>query len=95
LFVAPYFDKLFPMTRAPNPEILVTDLEDELVLLNPRTQAMFTLNGTGRVVWQHLGKLPAEEIAAKIVEQFEIDLSTAQQDTDNLLETLAAAGLLT
>jgi hypothetical protein len=82
------------MTPSPNPEILVTDLDDELVLLNPRTQAMFTLNGTGRVVWQNLGKASPEEIAEKIVEQFEIDLATAQQDTENLLETLKAAGLL-
>lgn len=82
------------MTRAPNPEILVTDLDNELVLLNPRTQAMFTLNGTGRIVWQNLGKHSAEEIAQKIVEQFEVDLQTAQQDTVSLLETLANAGLL-
>ncbi|MFN3265454.1 MAG: PqqD family protein [Deinococcales bacterium] len=82
------------MTRAPNPEILVTDLDNELVLLNPRTQAMFTLNGTGRIVWQNLGKYSATEIAEKIVERFEIDLPTALKDTENLLETLANAGLL-
>jgi Coenzyme PQQ synthesis protein D (PqqD) len=82
------------MTPSPNPEILVTDLEDELVLLNPRTQAMFTLNGTGRVVWQNLGKVSPEAIAEKITEAFEVDLETAQKDTDALLETLKAAGLL-
>jgi Coenzyme PQQ synthesis protein D (PqqD) len=82
------------MTPSPNPEILVTDLEDELVLLNPRTQAMFTLNGTGRMVWQNLGKVSPEAIAEKITEAFEVDLETAQKDTDALLETLKAAGLL-
>ncbi len=82
------------MTKSPNPEIIVTELEDELVLLNPRTQAMFTLNGTGKIIWQNLGKHSAEEIAVKITDAFEIDLETAASDTKNLLETLEAAGLL-
>jgi Coenzyme PQQ synthesis protein D (PqqD) len=82
------------MTKSPNPEIIVTELDDELVLLNPRTQAMFTLNGTGKLIWQHLGKNTAEEIALKITESFEIDLETAQKDTTALLESLETSGLL-
>jgi hypothetical protein len=82
------------MTKSPNPEIIVTELDDELVLLNPRTQAMFTLNGTGKVIWQHLGKNTAEEIAVKITETFEIDVTTAQNDTSALLESLEKSGLL-
>ncbi len=83
------------MTKSPNPEIIVTELDDELVLLNPRTQAMFTLNGTGKLIWQHLGKNTAEEIAVKITETFEIDLETATADTTALLESLEKSGLLT
>ena len=82
------------MTKSPNPEIIVTELEDELVLLNPRTQSMFTLNGTGKVIWQHLGTHTSEEIAIKITEAFEIDLTTAQKDTSDLLESLEKSGLL-
>jgi hypothetical protein len=82
------------MTKSPNSEIIVTELDDELVLLNPRTQAMFTLNGTGKVIWQHLGQNTAEEIAVKITEVFEIDLGTAQKDTADLLESLEKSGLL-
>ncbi len=82
------------MTKSPNPEIIVTELDDELVLLNPRTQAMFTLNGTGKIIWQHLGTHTAEEIALKITETFEIDLATAKKDTFDLLESLEKSGLL-
>ena len=82
------------MTKSPNPEIIVTELDDELVLLNPRTQAMFTLNGTGKIIWQHLGMQTAEEIALKITETFEIDLETATADTNALLESLEKSGLL-
>jgi hypothetical protein len=82
------------MTKSPNPEIIVTELDDELVLLNPRTQAMFTLNGTGKIIWQSLGQHTNEEIAVKITEVFEIDLGTAQKDTSDLLESLEKSGLL-
>jgi hypothetical protein len=82
------------MTKSPNPEIIVTELDDELVLLNPRTQAMFTLNGTGKLIWQHLGKNTAEEIAVKITETFEVDFTTATTDTNALLESLEKSGLL-
>ena len=34
------------------PGVIETDLEDELVLLDPKTQGMFSLNATGRVVAQ-------------------------------------------
>ncbi len=64
------------------------------MLLNPRTQAMFTLNGTGKLIWQSLGKNTPEEIAVKITQAFEIDLITAQKDTTDLLETLEKSGLL-
>jgi hypothetical protein len=82
------------MTKSPNPEVIVTELDDELVLLNPRTQAMFTLNGTGKIIWQNLGQHNADEIAVKITEAFEIDLETAEKDVTALLETLQTAGLL-
>ncbi len=82
------------MTKSPNPEIIVTELDDELVLLNPRTQAMFTLNGTGKMIWQNLGQHNAEEIAIKITGAFEIDSETAQKDVMALLETLEASGLI-
>lgn len=82
------------MTKSPNPEIIVTDLDNELVLLNPRTQAMFTLNGTGKLVWQHLGKAGIAEVAEKMVEEFEIDFETALKDTTDLLGHLEKSGLL-
>jgi hypothetical protein len=82
------------MTKSPNPEIIVTELDDELVLLNPRTQAMFTLNGSGKIIWQNLGQHNTDEIAIKITEAFEIDLETAKKDVTVLLETLKTAGLL-
>jgi Coenzyme PQQ synthesis protein D (PqqD) len=77
-----------------HPDVIVTDLEDESVLLNPRTQAMFTLNATGRVVWNHLETKDLDAIAAELEAQFEVDFETAKSDAAQLLETLTKAGLV-
>jgi Coenzyme PQQ synthesis protein D (PqqD) len=77
-----------------HPDVIVTDLEDESVLLNPRTQAMFTLNATGRVVWNSLETKDLEAIAAELEAQFEVDFDTAKTDAAELLDALQKAGLI-
>jgi hypothetical protein len=77
-----------------HPDVIVTDLEDESVLLNPRTQAMFTLNATGRVVWNNLETKDIDGIAAELESQFEVDFETAKTDASQLLEELTKAGLV-
>lgn len=41
----------------PNPDVLPTDLGDELVLMDSASSVMFSLNAAGRLLWQ---ALPAE-----------------------------------
>jgi predicted deacylase len=77
-----------------HPDVIVTDLEDESVLLNPRTQAMFTLNATGRVVWNNLETKDLDGIAFELESQFEVDADTAKIDAAQLLEALQKAGLV-
>jgi Coenzyme PQQ synthesis protein D (PqqD) len=77
-----------------HPDVIVTDLEDESVLLNPRTQAMFTLNATGRVVWNELEAKDLDAIAAELEAQFEVDFDTAKTDAAELLDALQKAGLI-
>ena len=77
-----------------NPDVIATELEGELVLLNPRTQAMFSLNATGKLIWEYLGDSSAEQHAARLAERFEVDLETAQRDVDALTARLETAGLI-
>jgi hypothetical protein len=37
-----------------NPDVLVTDLDGELVLMHPARSEMFSLNASGRLIWQAL-----------------------------------------
>jgi sensor domain CHASE-containing protein len=77
------------------PGIIETDLDDELVLLDPKTQGMFSLNATGRVIWHGLKNTESlEAIAQKLEQQFTVNLEQARQDAQALITELEKAGLI-
>ena len=76
-------------------DIIATDLDDEVVLLNPTTRAVFTLNPTGRAVWHRLASAASlDELVAVLVAEFAVDEATAARDVRVLLDDFAAAGLV-
>ncbi len=78
-----------------NPDILVTDLDSELVLLHPKTRALFTLNETGRAIWDLLAtETELDRAAAALTATFEVDDDTARAHALQLLSELADAGLI-
>lgn len=77
----------------PKQDILVTDLDDELVLLNPETQDIFTLNASGRLLWLAL-PAPLETLADVLVQEYGLDSATARTDAGDILHELVQAGLL-
>lgn len=74
-------------------EMLVTDLEDELVLMHAGRSEMFSLNDSGRLVWQ---ALPASEetLATLLAETYGIEVSQARSDVLALLADLSARALV-
>jgi hypothetical protein len=68
---APSFN--VPSYRA-NPAVVETDLPEELILLDPATREMFSLNATGRIVWRALaerGETDGRALAiARITKEF-------------------------
>ena len=77
------------------PGVIETDLGDELVLLDPKTQGMFSLNNTGRVVWQGLKNTETlEVISLKLEQQFTVTLEQATLDAQALMSELEKAGLI-
>ncbi|MDO4264634.1 MAG: PqqD family protein [Deinococcus sp.] len=76
----------------PHPDVLPTDLGQELVLMEPVRSVMFSLNAAGRLLWN---ALPAEEAAlvALLQQTYDLDLETAQRDVRDLLSGLAQRGL--
>lgn len=69
--------------------IVVTDLDDEVVLLNPSNQQMFTLNDTGREVWLNLEQYPSvTALAEHITSLYEVEQAVAEQDVQAILTHL-------
>jgi Coenzyme PQQ synthesis protein D (PqqD) len=77
-----------------SPDIVATDLGNEVVLLNTRTQSMFTLNATGRLVWYAIEEHDLEEIAAQLEAAFEVERDEAKKDASALIAELRTAGLV-
>ena len=77
-----------------NPDVIATDLGDELVLLHRATRAVFTLNGTGREVWRRLEDPCTIDAAVEAVTAaFTVDEATARADVTKLVDELVAADL--
>lgn len=78
----------------PNIDVIATDLDNELVILNPATRALFTLNETGRVVWTGLVEdMSFDVIVANVVSEFAVDAEQARADITRLIDDLIAADL--
>jgi hypothetical protein len=75
------------------PGLSETDLERELVLLDPETRLMFSLNETGRAVWRALGE-SEDELARRLSGRFATAFEAAREDVRRLLDDLARAGLI-
>lgn len=79
-----------PLKR--NPEIMVTRMEDEIVLLDPATREIFTLNPTGVIVWDHI-EAGTDEIVGRVCEEFDVDPAVAKRDVNELVKELQSRGL--
>ena len=77
------------------PGLVTTDLESELILLDPDSQQMYSLNPTGRLIWQKLDGHTIEKLADAVSREFAVDPKTALTDTTALLADLLQTGLIT
>lgn len=76
-------------------DVIATDLDDEVVLLEPATGALFSLNEVGRVIWNELATASSTAaIAVTVTGAFEIDEATAEADVNRLVAELVEVGLV-
>ncbi|WP_425147140.1 PqqD family peptide modification chaperone [Deinococcus sp.] len=77
---------------ARSPDALVTDLGDELVILNAQSGEMYNLNASGRAAWQAL-PTSLDGVAAALV-ALGAAPEAAQADARAWLTQLEAEGLV-
>jgi len=78
-----------------NPALAWREIDDETVIISPGESVMHELNDTGSFVWRNIdGHRTAEDLAALLVEQYDVARETALADTLALLEELSTRKLL-
>lgn len=77
----------------PDAEVLTTDLGDELVLMEPVRSVMFSLNESGRLLWQ---TLPADEtrLTEVLRDAYGLDAEQARRDVQVWLRDLSERALI-
>ncbi len=78
----------------PRDDVTVTDLGDQLVLLDARNQEMYALDDVGRFIWKALPGGTLAAVAEALAERYAITPGTAKRDLYDLVTELADAGLL-
>jgi hypothetical protein len=78
---------------SPNPAVLVTDLADELVLMHPLRSEMFSLNASGRLIWQNLPN-STQVLSQLLAQTYTIDIKQAQGDVNIVLKALEERDLV-
>ncbi len=71
------------------------ELHAETVILDFNKGAYFGLDEIGTLIWQQLQQpLTVEAVCDAVVEQYDVDRTTGEQDVIRLLEMLQAEGLI-
>lgn len=77
-----------------NPEFIARDIAGELVLVPVGTAAknyggLVTCNEVGAFIWKKLeGGMTMDELVSAILDEFEIDETTAKSDAEEFVEKL-------
>lgn len=79
----------------PAPAVLATELDGELVLLDPRTDRLHLLDQLATLIWNVFdGEVTVDELTADLADAFETPAATVRDDLDGLVRSLRAAVLL-
>ena len=78
-----------------NPTLAWREIEGRTMIISPTDSVLHELNDTGSFIWKMLdGVHSAEAIAARLVQEYEVDPEVARADTNALVGMLAAQKLL-
>jgi hypothetical protein len=76
-------------------DVVVAHLDDEAVLLHLGTKRYFRLNATGAAIWRALEQgCDVAATVASLVEDFEVDPTTAEAEVQRVLRELRERDLV-
>ena len=76
-------------------QVLQTEVDGGLALLDPNTNTYFLLNQTGALVWRALEEEASiDEICAAVAGRFDVTKDHCRDDVTDLLNSMALKGLI-
>ena len=79
----------------PDPDVVAQRLEDEIVLVQLRTNRIYELNRTGARIWElWLSGCDAAQIEHRMLEEFEVDRARLAEEIEALFRSLAREELV-
>ena len=82
------------LLRVRTEDIAWREIDGSVVILDLRENRYLSVDATGIVAWNRLGRVTRGDLAAEIAETFAVDRARAKEDLDAFLESLRSAGLL-
>lgn len=78
------------------PDVVARQLDDEVVLVNLRTNRIYELNPTAARLWELLGSgCDVEQASERMLDEFEVEQAELAAEIDALVAQLASEGLVT
>ncbi len=78
-----------------NEAILARVLEDEVVLFDPQTNKIHSLNPTAFFLWEHCdGERTSDQLVTLVCRRFDVAADRAAIDVSRLLDTMNAQALI-
>lgn len=76
-------------------QLLSSQVEDELVMLDIDRGEYFGLNAVGSFLWEQLAEpTTGSELSERLIEAFEVDSATSEADVAEFLQSLLERGLI-
>lgn len=76
-------------------EILASEVDDELVILDNETEMYYGLNEVGRHIWNQLDDPRTfDDLVGSVSTEFDVSRSECRSDVESFLEDLIDSGLI-
>jgi hypothetical protein len=88
-------EKMGVMAPQPHPDVLWRRVGDEAVVVNLKTNRIYSLNYTGARLWELISAGHDREAAeAALIEEFDVEEGELREEVARILEELAKEGLI-
>jgi Coenzyme PQQ synthesis protein D (PqqD) len=83
------------VAAAPSHDVTVSDLDGRVVVFNPKTGRVASLNETASDIWRLLdGRRDVDQIAVELAQRYGVAIQDIRADVAATLEQLGAEGLI-